>query len=91
LTKIADARNFSPGNSEKNKFLRFLTKIADASINKFMVFIKWHIVLNLDHFWRAIDQGRSGDKPPTFTGDSEKNNFLRFLTKIADTGISEFK
>jgi hypothetical protein len=50
------------------------------------VFIKWHIGLNLDHFWQAINRGRSGDKPSTFTANSEEKKFLRFLTKIADTG-----
>jgi hypothetical protein len=64
-----------------------LTKIADNA--NLWVFIKWHIGLNLDHFWRAIDRGQSGDKPPTFPGNSEEKKFLRFLTKIAD--ISEFK
>jgi hypothetical protein len=67
-----------PGNSEEKKFLRFLTQIVDAIISKFMGFYKVAYSLKSGPFWRAIDQGRSADKPQTFTANSEKKNSLNF-------------
>jgi hypothetical protein len=80
-----------PGNSKEKKFLRYLTKIADASISIFMGLYKVADWLKSGPFLASKRSRLIRGQAPNISWQYRGKKFLWYLTKIADTSISEFK